>query len=189
MDAEQIKTQAIRFNRARNNLLLVVVLTMANLVLIALDVNLNFPFSAVIPQVILIWFIDIAFPVAMTAAVISVSIYLLFFFLSKRWRVFVLIAFIFFAMDTFFLLDLMFEIGFMYFIIDIAFHAWIHFYLVSGTIAWAKLRKVSGDEFKAVVAKAALEAEKEELDSALDTVAPDADDDSDKSDNERNKNI
>ena len=187
MDVQQIKTQAIRFNRARNNLLAVVILTLANLVLIVLDTNLNFPFSAIVPQVVLILFMDIAMPIAMAAAVICVSFYLLFFFLSKRWRVFILVAFIFFAMDTLFLIDIMLANDFFDFILDIAFHGWIHFYLITGTIAWAKLGNVTRDEFKELVAKVEQEANQEELDSALDTIAPDEEDDSNKSDNEKNK--
>ena len=186
MDGQQIKKWAIRFNRARNNLLAVVVLTMANLVLIALDFNINFPFSAIVPQVILVWFMDVAMPFAMAAAIVSVSVYLLCFFLSKRWRVFILVAFILFAMDTLFLLYAMLSVGFFDFILDIVFHAWIHFYLISGTVAWVKLGSVSRDEFNAVAAEVTKDADEEELKSALDTVAPDAKNDSDKSDNEKN---
>ena len=186
MDAQQIKTWAVRFNRARNNLLGVVILTLANLVMIALDVDIGFPFSAVIPQFILVWFIEISMPVVMTIAVIIVSFYLLFFFLSKRWRVFILIALIFFAMDTLFLLDFMLEFGFSGLLLNLAFHAWIHFYLITGTIAWAKLRKVSKEEFTELVAAVEQEAEKEELDYALDTVAPGDKDDSDKTNNDKN---
>ena len=180
MDKEQIKKQAVKFNRGRNNLLLVVILTMANLILIVLDVNLNFPFSAIVPQAILFFIMDASLSIALTAAIISVSFYLLFFFLSKRWRVFILVAFIFFALDTLFLLDLMFSYRPADFILDILFHGWIHFYLITGTYAWALLRNVKREDFKAIMAENAKEAEQEELDSALDTVASDDDKDSEK---------
>ena len=189
MDAQQIKKQAVRFNRARTNLLAVVILTLANLVLIALDVNIGFPFSAVVPQVILIWTMDISMPVAMAVAVIFVSFYLLFYFLSKRWRVFILVAFIFFALDTLYLLDLMLTFGFTDFLLEIAFHAWIHFYLITGTVAWAKLRKVSRDEFTELMSAVKEEADKEELDSALDTVASGDEGDSDKSNDDKDEKI
>ena len=175
MDVEQIKNQAVKFNRARNNLLLVVVLTMVNLVLITLDMDLNFLFSAILPQIILLLFMDISIAFAMMAAVIVLSFYLICFFLSKKWRVFILIAFLVFAIDTLalFATIIIFYLNFSDFIFDAAFHVWIHFYLITGVIAWIKLMGVSKDDFRAVIAEAKLEAEKEELDSAIDTIAPD----------------
>ena len=153
-------------------------MTMVNLVLIALDMNFNFLFSAIVPQVVMYLFIDISVPVAMVAAAICLSFYLLFFFLSKRWRVFILIAFLFFIADTLVLLMLLDDPAAS--LLNLAFHGYIHFYLIAGTIAWIKLLGVSKDDFRAVIAAAELEAEKEEIDSAIDAVAPD--DDSNKSD-------
>ena len=178
---EEIKNSAVKFNRARNNLLLVVVFTMINLVLIALEMDLSFLFSAIVPQIILFFSIDmsLSLPFAMTVAILCLSFYVLCFALSKRYRVFILIAFLAFATDTAILLYFALISGVGDFIFDIAFHAWIHFYLITGIIAWAKLRNVSREEFKAVIESVAAEEEKEELNSALDTVAPD--DEKDKS--------
>ena len=71
-------------------------------------------------------------------------------------------------------------------LLNVAFHAWIHFYLITGTIAWVKLRNVSRDEFRDLVAAVEQEANKEELDSALDVVAQDCGNDSNKSNNDKN---
>jgi len=77
-------------------------------------------------------------------ALFAVGAFLLCYVLSRRYKAFMLVAFILFLLDTLFLgfmtltnLDL-FEIGD---IIDIGFHIWVLIYLGMGIKAWSDLRK------------------------------------------------
>jgi len=172
MDSTMLKIQAVKFNKARNNLLLVVGFTLINLFLIAFDVNLNFLFSAFVPQLLQIIFHGNVL-IGLIIGLAATSVYLLCYALSKRWRVFILIALILFLADTLIMLGTMF-ITRMYgeFLFDILFHAWILFYLITGTAAWIKLRHVTPDELKAIQQEVAQAEQTEELNSALHTIAP-----------------
>jgi len=182
MDTEQIKKQSVIFKRARGNLLLVVAFTVINLILMAAGSNFYLLFSATVPGLVYIatWYSA----VGLIAALAITAVYLVCYLLSKKYRVFILVAMILFAVDTAIFLFLLFEImaaatfEFM-FLVELAFHAWILFYLITGTVAWAKLRKVTAGELEAAresieneEAKAALDETK----SALDDVAPPSDD-------------
>jgi len=173
MDPTKIKTQIVKFNRARNNLLGVVAFTLVNLFLITFGTDLSFLFSAFVPQMILIILEDFSVTGGLIIAILCTSVYLLCYFLSKRWRVFIIIALMLFAIDTLIMLGI-FIIGgtVSYSIPNIAFHAWIMYYLVTGTIAWVKLLDITPDQIKLIQQEVAQEAKKEELNSALNAVAP-----------------
>jgi len=173
MDASMIKKQAVKFNRARSNLLAVVVLTAVNLLLITFDVNFHFFFSAFVPQVVLIFLEAFFGSVGVVVAFLSVAIYLVCYALSKRWRVFMLIALILFALDALFMFGTMLYWGeFADFIFNVVFHIWILFYLITGTVAWGKLRRVTPDELQTLQQAVTQDAQTEELNSALDTITP-----------------
>ena len=173
MNVTMVKTQAVKFNRARNNLLAVVAFTALNLLLITFEFNLNFLFSAFVPQILLIFLGGFSPAFGLIVGFAAVSIYVVCYALSKRWRVFILIAFILFAIDSLIMLGFMVITGyFAEFIFDIVFHAWVWFYLITGVIAWAKLSGVTADEFKALQEAVVEETQTEELNSALNVIAP-----------------
>ena len=124
-----------RFNRARWNLLAVVVITTINFFLLYAGTDYYLLFSALIPVVCFYWgVVEAVLSVAMLAA------YLLCFLLSARKRVFMLVALILFIIDCLFLTYLIYFLGIGDFWLEVFFHAWIMFYLVTGVIAWIKIR-------------------------------------------------
>jgi len=155
MDIAAIKRQLVKFKGARNNLLLVVAFTIINLFLTAFETGYYFLFSAAVPQA----FFEIGQGLAddyqnnaflITGAIlafIGIAIYLVCWSLSKRYRVFILVALILFSIDT--LLCLFFVFGGEFnpfYLLDVACHIWVLYYLITGTIAWAKLRGVNHED-------------------------------------------
>ena len=176
-----IKKYAVNFNRARNNLLGVVGLTLLNVLLYIFNIDLYFMFSAITPGAILAFFDGIAIAagsnilwiIGIILAIAGVGIYFVFYLLSKKYRVFILVAFIFFALDTLMLLLLMvifFDAGSL---IDLAFHGWVWYYLILGTIAWTKLRNVTPAEAQAVLDTVEQETANAEAKSTLETMTSD----------------
>jgi len=145
-----IKKYAVKFGTARSNLLLVVAFTMANVMLTAFGSDFYLLFSATVPMLALILLED-AMAVGLIVAMLGVFVYFLCWLLSKRKRVFILVALILFSVDTLLFLattGIVFLLGFGDFmiIVEIAFHGWILYYLITGTAAWAKLRGVTEEQ-------------------------------------------
>jgi len=86
-----------------------------------------------------------------TAAVLTTSIYVVLWILSKKFKGLIIAALVYFSIDTLILLGIT---GFVivngefefFIIIEIMFSAWIIYYLISGTVAWAKMRKLPIDQ-------------------------------------------
>ncbi|MCL1822867.1 MAG: hypothetical protein FWG44_01570 [Oscillospiraceae bacterium] len=160
MDIDTIKQKAKTFTVSRANLLIVVVMTAVNIVLVAVEADFSFLFSASMPLVIYGFFIGLDFAVAgMLLALVAVGLYALFWALAKNMRGFIVAALILFSIDTLVFVYLLirltaFEASF---IINIAFHGWILFYLINGTAAWAALRNVRPDVMQQVFAEIAAE--------------------------------
>ena len=183
MDIAQIKKDSMAFKRSRGNLLLVVVFTAVNLFMIALNSGFHFPFSATIPTVTYDVISELGYgAVGLIAALAMVSVYLACYLLSKKRRVFILIALIFFAVDTLLFLFISFgywdDIGSL--LIEAVFTAWILFYLITGTAAWARLRKVSAEDIEAAkeaLANDEVETTQKKTLEALDEITPNSDND------------
>jgi len=147
-----IKREAVRFKVARGNLALAFALTAVNIFLLAFDAGWHLFFSAFVPQAIMYFFIYAGvIGVGLVVALLAAGTYFVCWLLSKRWRVFMLVALILFSIDSliFFILALgMFAGGGFTFgdIIQAVIQIWILYYLIIGTIAWARLRKVSADD-------------------------------------------
>ncbi|MDR2943332.1 MAG: hypothetical protein LBV17_12165 [Treponema sp.] len=163
MDTIDIKQQAIVFEKARNNLLAVIAFTAINLILTAFNANINFLFSASLPQFVLQLGksledetgMQIYMIVALVIAVIIIVPYLVFWLLARRVRGLILAALIYFGIDSLVLLDLIIESTNTEFdfsvLLEIIFHGWILYYLINGVRAWSKMRGVNTDDFKAVL--------------------------------------
>jgi hypothetical protein len=175
MSNNELIKQAIQFSRARGNLLLVIVFSAVNLILVAMESSLYFPFSAVMPIFLYAVLIQIFFVETLTALVfgfLCIGTYYICWALSKKLRVFILIALIFFVADTLlygyiFLDDV--DTGFF---IQAAFRVWVLFYLVTGTIAWFKLRGVTQEQISAAENEANETAAKIETETALKEITP-----------------
>ena len=178
MDATSIKEQAVKFMSARNNLLVVVGFTAINIVLAVAGADFYFLFSAALPMFFYYLTVGMAYASGVNAfvvagvviALIGTGFYLLCWYLSKKWRVFILIALILFSIDTlvYALLLMDYFDGFdVNLLIEIAFRAWVLYYLVTGTVAWSKLKNVSAEEVQSAQQEASSDAEAQETDSAL----------------------
>lgn len=162
MDGHELTNQAMKFTAARSNLLLVVILTVVNIFLRAFGVDFHLLFSATIPQIIAVIGISIsdaggAGVIAVIAVIIAfaaTSVYLICWGLSKKWRVFILVALIIFSIETIVFLvfavpAMLFGVFDVWMLVELAVHGWILYYLVTGTIAWAKLSKATSVQIEA----------------------------------------
>ena len=81
-----------------------------------------------------------------------------------------------------FVIDALIMLGFIFlfdvfadFIFNILFHTWILFYLITGTVAWARLTGVKQADIAAAQEEAEQEARKTEEDAAMEVIAPASD--------------
>ncbi len=155
-----------KYAAARGNLLLVIAMTLINIVLLMVNADSYFLFSAFIPYYLVMFgmmmcgkfpmeyyleagiepediiFYDDSFLVTMgIMAAIILILYFLFWLLSKNNNIgWLIAALVFFAVDTFALLLIG---GFSVdMILDYLLHAWVLYYLISGVVAHYKLRKL-----------------------------------------------
>ena len=162
MNKANLKEQAVRFSRARNNLLLVVAFTVINLVLIIMESDVTFLFSATMPSILMYvdWgFLEFAnnlgdpLSIGRTIAAFGItSIYLLCWIFAKKIRVLIIAALILFSADAILYVAVIAYYGVDFDLslaIQVGFLLWIMFYLVTGTIAWADLRKASSEDIEA----------------------------------------
>ncbi len=182
-----------KYNTARSNLLLVVIVTLGNLALVSAGSDSYFLFSAYIPYFItavgLAWcgmlpseFYDLPkeeyifyhkslFVAFLILAVMITSLYLLAWFMSKKnrggWLIF---ALVFFGIDTVGMLVLN---GFAAdSIMNIVFHVWVIYYLVMGIIAHRKLKNYPyEDEVPANIYEAAAAQPQGEILESTDTAS------------------
>jgi len=188
MDSNEIKRHAILFNRSRNNLLIVVAFTTINLFLFISGSEFWLLFSAIIPRLILdatvfspdeaVWLVGIilAFGVAF--------LYCLCWLMAKRQRAWILVALILFSIDAtaYLFLQAAFIMAGMLevlAIVVIAIYAWIMYYLITGTIAWSKLRHATPQGIDAALREEAATSASFEAQKALKNLKPDENKDED----------
>lgn len=173
MNSETIKKYAVNFSRARSNLLLMLAFTAMNLILSFSGSDFFLLFSATLPAIIYhaTWLFNTE-AMGFAAAFAIVAIYCLFWYLSKKRRVFIVAALVFFAIDTIVLFVLL-AVGFgsidldPFFIIEILFPIWILYYLITGSIAWLKLKNVSTSDISKIRQDAAKESGADEAAKAV----------------------
>lgn len=130
-----------KYDTARHNLLLMIAFTAINVILRLVQADLYFLFSASIPLAVLdiatLFTTGVSIP-AVVIAVAVVVVYLVCWILSKKRTGWLIAAMVLFALDTL-AMFLVYEIG-VGMLLDIVFHAYVLFYLISGTVAAVKLR-------------------------------------------------
>ncbi len=179
--AKTVATSATsKYETARRNLLLVVVFTVVNIVLLLLNANTYFLFSAYVPYTIAVFarflcgmlpdeyyvgydvefFPESVFYVVLAIAAVIVVFYLLCFIFSGKNRYgWLITALVLFALDTVVMvLNLDFSAFDYHTIIDIVFHAWIIYILVSGVITGINIAKAPVTEVAAEFVPVANEA-------------------------------
>ncbi len=159
MDDSLIKKQIINFEKARKNLLLLILCTSINLLLAIFRANFYLLFSATVPLFVFSIFQEIAenmqssgiLTTGTVVAAIIVFIYFLFWALSKRNRIFILFTLILFSFDCLLFVFLSLLDGFnISYVLDIVFHILILYYLIIGVVAWAKLRGIRPDYINSI---------------------------------------
>lgn len=124
-----------KYEVARRNLLLMLILSAVNMLLLILDTSISFCFSLSLPQLLTAFGVTLDLPFFYVLAVIIICSYLLCFFFSKKGRGWMIVAFIFFMFDWLFMIiaDLaLYEFNILSILLDLAFHVWITIYLASG---------------------------------------------------------
>jgi len=176
MNTELIKKYSVKFTRARGALLTVCILTAVNILLMAFGAEFYLLYSAIFPQIIFIVLADFGlFTVGLIIALTMTAVYLLFWGLSGKRRVFIMVALILFSLDA---LLRLFAIAFMMFIevdlwllIETAISIAIIVSLAGGTVAWVKLKNISPEELRAVQDIVNQEEENSEIHSAVNEIA------------------
>lgn len=163
--SEHAKLNA-KYNASRNNLLLVVIFSLINTILLALESDTYFLFSASVPYYLTFFgmlyagkmpveyyegwegfepFPTSVFVVALVISIVIIGLYALSWLLSKKkgygWVVFSLV---FFIIDT--LAMFWFAGGVGDNVIDLIFHIWVIVSLISGVSAAIKLKKLPPEE-------------------------------------------
>jgi hypothetical protein len=156
-----------KFNSARYNLLLVVAMTAINVVLLMLGGSSYFLFSATVPYSLAIdgmymtgrmpeeWYADwpasVPFldsgymTVMMVIAFAIILVYLACFFFSKNFKTgWMIAATVVFILDTLYMVFI-YGVG-ADSVMDILLHAWVLYYLISGSVYGLKLKKLPEDE-------------------------------------------
>ena len=138
-----IRATIEKFSKSRHSLLVLLGFSLVNLFLELFGFNLFFLFSSFTAMLL---FID--FPVL---SFVLLALYAACYLLAKSKRVFLLVALIIFAIDTLVFGIIMLEVVLMgFFELDIliytAFYVFIIVSLVSGVVAWAKLRHISEED-------------------------------------------
>ncbi len=153
----------MRFTRSRRDILLLIAFTAINVVLVLIESDITFLFSASFP------IFSVAFGQGMSEgagnsffmifgivmAFLTIGAFGLCYLLSKKLKVFMLVALVLVIMDSLFLgwLFLQIEMDFSL-ILDGLFHAWMIWSFAAGTKAWMKLKKLPKTQEDELVAKA-----------------------------------
>lgn len=136
---------------ARANLVLMLIFTVVNIVLLLVESDRYFLFSASIPYYLTLfgslfaksWGIPGLYPAGIALAAVILLIYLVIWLVSKKHPGLLIAGLVFFALDTIAFLGLtVMADAFAESIIDIAFHIWVLVYLGMGISAGSKLKKM-----------------------------------------------
>ena len=157
-----------RYNSARMNLLLAMILTFINIVMTMLGTGTYFLFSIFVPYYVVDmgWFLCGKYPVEYYAefgemeflpdsflitmvviAAVVLVLYLLAWVFSKKHMGWMIFALVFFAIDTLAMILIYLDAGIdAGVIVDLVFHIWVFVYLILGVQANAKLKKLPPEE-------------------------------------------
>ncbi len=141
-----------KHNVCRSNLLLLIVFTVINIVLIATKSGTYFLFSAFVPYFIThlgavfggeTFLSAPVFYIMLAIAIVILAVYFLCWLFSKKHIAWLIVALALFIVDTVCMLVvyLLFG-GIMSAMLDILFHAWVLYYLISGVVAYFKLKRI-----------------------------------------------
>jgi len=139
-----------KYNSARVNLLLVIILTVVNVALLFGGSETMMLFSASVPYYAIafpvVWGMPELFAFGLIVAVVSLVLYFLCWLLSKKRPGWLVAALVLFILDTMALAGLYLLIEEISGIVDLAIHVLVLVYLIQGISASAKLKKMPPEE-------------------------------------------
>lgn len=141
-----------KHNVCRSNFLFLIIFTVINIVLIACKSDSYFLFSAFVPYIISLLGAEFGgeaflsapvFYIALAISAVILIVYLLCWIFSKKHIAWLIVALGLFIIDTVCMLAfyLLFG-GIMSAMLDVLFHAWVLYYLISGVVAYFKLKRI-----------------------------------------------
>ena len=135
-----------RYNSARVNLLLMIILTAVNIILSFLKVDYYLLFSATIPYLSVVFASVSGYTeflvVAVCIAAIILIVYLLCWIFSKKQYGWMIAALVLFALDTVAMAGFFIFTGEFSGILDAIIHVVVLYYLIMGTVSGVKLSKL-----------------------------------------------
>ncbi len=138
-----------KYNGARSNLLLMVIFTLINIVIFIVGSDTMFLFSATIPYIATIlgtMFVETSLMAIFFAiATVSIVMYFLCWFLSKKHFAWMIVSLILFIIDTLAMIGLYVSIQDFTGIFDVLMHIWILYYLITGVCYGHKLKNMPED--------------------------------------------
>ena len=143
-------SSAVKYDRARKNLMLMIVLTIINMVMVFLESDTMMLFSATVPfYLTLFGYIWEHVYLFYAIAVVIVLLYGACWFFSKKSYGWLLVALVMFLIDTCLMLWLYLAVihdGAV--ILDVLIHVWILYYLITGVISGKKLKENPEEEIE-----------------------------------------
>lgn len=152
-----------KYNGARSNLLMMLILTTLNIVLYLSGSGTMFLFSATVPYLLAIWgtlFFEAApvMAIYLVIAVVILVLYLLCWVFSKKHFGWMIGALVLFVLDIAFMAGMYLESPELFSALDALCHIWVLYYLIMGVSSGVKLKKLPATE--------PIEAEAEEVEYA-----------------------
>ena len=142
MDTKESLQQ--KYTKSRNNLLLMLILTVVNIILYAVGSDTMMLFSATIPYFGIIvghaTGIQSIFTFFICVAIAILIVYLLCWILSKDHYGWMIAALVLFIIDTVAMAGLYLMLGEFSGILDVLIHAWVLYYLITGVSSGRKLK-------------------------------------------------
>ena len=140
----------LKYTSARNNLLLMIILTAVNMILVAVSANVTMLFSATVPYYSFILGINdqskVFTPFFVAFSLICLAAYVICWVFSKKHFGWMIAALVMFSLDTLFLIGLYILLGDAFGILDTLIHVWVLYYLIVGVINGVKLKKLPEEE-------------------------------------------
>lgn len=135
-----------RYNTARSNLLLVIILTLVNIVLLFTESESMLLFSASIPYYAVVFgvLLDIL-PMGLAVAAVLLVLYFLCWLLSKKRSGWLIVALVLFVLDTLGMVGLYLLAEDFSGVLDALIHIWVLAYLIMGISAAKKLKNLPED--------------------------------------------
>ena len=151
-------TPRTKYNTARSNLILMVVLTAFNVILAATGSHSMMLFSATVPYLFAMLgtfegMSELLVP-GIVLALLGTVVYLVCWILSKKHYAWMIVALVLFSIDTLIMIGMYVLAGDFSGVIDVLIHIWVMYYLIAGVVNGVKLKNLPEEE-----AEEALEVE------------------------------